>query len=76
MSVTTFEGTVHVWTAKAVLFQSYYWEGPLWFPVSQSTILEDDDSHVIKVKDWLVNKREIREFVYYDADQIERINEL
>lgn len=76
MTWTTFEGYVLVRTGKAVMFQSYYWDGGLWFPMSQSILERDgEDTWTIKVKDWLTKKNGIEEFTPYDAEQIERFND-
>lgn len=71
---TTFEGYVRFRTGSAVLFESYYWEGPLWFPLSNCYLLEDgDDTWVIKIRNWLTKKNELHELCFVP---IERINEL
>jgi len=72
MSYHTFEGTVHFYTSSALLFQSHYWEGALWFPRSQSLVFPDGDyNQVIKIKSWLCDKNDIQEFTSYDATEIE-----
>lgn len=74
---STFEGIITVRTAKAFMFQSYYWAGPLWFPNSQSIVEPDgEDTHVIKVKDWLCKKNDLQEFTAYDEAAIERMSEI
>lgn len=71
----TFEGIVHRMTPKAVQFEGYYWEGSLWFPTSQITLIEDEESHILRVNDWLIRKRDLHEFTFYGAEQIEKMNE-
>lgn len=74
MTASTFEGTIHVITSKALLFQCHYWEGPVWFPRSQTAIRPDGDEWVIiEVQDWLTKKRGILEFTSYNLHDIERI---
>ena len=76
MAVSTFEGNVLVNTGRALRFQGYYWDGPLWFPTSQLTVTEEGElGHmVIEVRDWLVKKRGLLEFTQYDAEQIEKMD--
>lgn len=78
MPVTTFEGRLELVTPKAIRFQSHYWEAPLWFPLSQVFIepdSEDDESVVIlKVKDWLANKRGLLEFTAYNKAELEAMD--
>ena len=74
MSYHTVEGRILYRSARAMAFQSNYWEGPLWFPNSQCEVTPDgDDGVVIKVKDWLASKRGILEFTHYAMHDIERI---
>lgn len=74
MTHHTFEGFIHVFTGRAMLFQSHYWDGPVWFPTSQTEIEPDGDMFVvIRVKDWLPRKRGILEFTHYGEHDIERI---
>lgn len=72
-----FEGLIWFITPKAILFQSHYWEGPLWFPMSQVEIIHNWDSEekVVIVQPWLCNKRKIHEFVFYSEEEIEKFNE-
>lgn len=74
MSVHTFEGRTLFFTGAAVRFQGNYWEGPLFFPLSQVEIIPDseDDPYqvVLKVKDWLANKRRLLEFTHYGEAEI------
>lgn len=68
---TTFEGYVLARSPKAVLFQGHYWGSGLWFPVSQIQVIEDGPmSVVMRVKDWLAGKRDIREFETYNEEEI------
>ena len=68
---STFEGMILARTARAVLFQSNYWDAPLWFPVSQANIVPDGDmSVVIHVKEWLTTKRGLLEFTAYSENEI------
>ena len=70
----TFEGHVHQRTQKGVLFQSHFWDAPMWFPTSQSYSQQDgEDTVVFRVKSWLAGKKDLEEFTYYDAETIERI---
>jgi hypothetical protein len=74
----TFEGVALIQTARAMLFQSHYWEAPLWFPMSQiETHVTYDEplETVIKVKTWLCKKRGIHEFTNYSEEDIRRISE-
>lgn len=71
---TTFEGVIVARTPAAIRFQGIYWEGPLWFPLSQVIIEEDnpETSHyVVKVKDWLPKKKGLLEFTHYGKEEIE-----
>lgn len=75
---TTFEGIPLLITGAAIRFQGVYWEGPLWFPRSQ-IILEDDDDidspfKILKVKNWLADKRGLLEFTHYSAEEVEAMN--
>ena len=71
-----FEGYILLVTAKAIMFQSYYWEGPIWLPMSQISIFEDGDTtYVIKVRAWLCEKNDVPEFTYLDEEAIEKIND-
>lgn len=71
----TFEGLTLFYSQRSVLFQCHYWDGPLWFPLSQTEIIEDgDDSHVLRLSDWLAKKRGILEFTHYSTEEIDRIN--
>lgn len=78
MGVATFEGRLELITPAAVRFQSHYWESSLWFPRSQIEVIADseDDPYtvVIKVKDWLVNKRGLLEFTAYNKAELEAID--
>lgn len=76
--LATFEGITLVQTGRAVLFQSHYWEGPLWFPTSQiemRTTYDEPLETVIKVKAWLCKKRGIHEFTSYSEEEIRRMSE-
>jgi hypothetical protein len=73
----TFEGTVHVMSARALLFQSHYWEAPMWLPLSQVEIIQDFDSPletVVKVSAWLCGKNELSEFTRYTEEDMEKRN--
>ncbi len=68
----TFEGIIHNSSGKAILFQSHYWEAPLWLPRSQLWLNQDsEDEWVIRVKDWLCEKKDLMEFVQYTQEQLE-----
>jgi hypothetical protein len=76
MAWTTFEGYMRFRTGKAFLFESYYWEGAIWFPVSQCIIEQDgEETWTIKVKDWLTKKNGIEEFTPYTEEDIARFND-
>lgn len=71
---TMFEGQVLGRSTKAVLFQSNYWEQPIWFPTSQSELIEDGETgYVIKVKPWLADKLGVLEFTYYSKEDIHKM---
>ena len=76
MSQTTFEGIILVSSPRAVLFQSHFWEAPLWFPLSQMDIQRFEDSFecVVKVKDWLCRKKNLYEFTMYTMEEIEQMS--
>jgi hypothetical protein len=77
MGVDTFEGYEIARSPKAILFQSHYWDGALWVPVSQAEIeREEGGSLVIRIKDWLTKKRGIAEFTHYTEEEIRKANEL
>lgn len=68
----TFEGHVVLQTARAIRFQSHYWGGALWFPLSQIEMKPDGEmGTIIVVKDWLCNKRDLKEFHEYTEEEIE-----
>lgn len=71
----TFEGHITFSTGAAILFHGHYWEGPVWLPRSQITLIEDHDSHVVMASDWICRVKGLEEFTYYDEQEIERINE-
>lgn len=76
MTYRTFEGMIHFATAKAVLFEGVYWEGALWFPLSQVEIVPDEEmTVVVKVKPWLTRKMELDEFTHYGVEEVERMKE-
>lgn len=58
----TFEGYIHARSPKAVLFQGHYWEDGTWLPLSQIEVKEDENSHVVVVKEWLCAKNNLAEF--------------
>jgi hypothetical protein len=77
MSVTTFEGRIEGYTGAALRFHGVYWEGPLWFPLSQVEIIEDnpDTGHVVlRVRDWLTKKRGMLEFTHYTLEEIKAMD--
>lgn len=70
-----FEGVVLTHSEKAIFFQSWYWEDGIWLPRSQVRMFEDGDfSHIVDVRDWLTDKRNLMEFTPYTAQQIEAMN--
>ena len=73
MAVSTFEGMILHRSARALAFQSHYWEGWLWFPNSQVEVIPDGDyGVVIHVQEWLIKKRGILEFTHYVLEDIEK----
>jgi hypothetical protein len=72
---STFEGYVHMQTARALLFQSHYWEAPMWIPLSQAEVEKDFDSleTVVHVKDWLCRKKNLLEFTFYVEEDIRKM---
>lgn len=73
---STFEGYVVYRTGKAILFNGHYWDGALWFPLSQINVVEDPESieWVISVADWLCNKKGLLEFSHYSEEEIENMS--
>ena len=70
-----FEGYVLRMTPKAIQFQSYYWDGAIWLPLSQVVLVPDGEmTHVVYVKAWLANKRGLLEFTHYSEADIEGFN--
>ena len=75
MKWSQFEGVILGSSAKAVFFQSHYWDEGTWLPLSQVTIEPDGDFfHVVKVKGWLVEKKELEEFCHFGAEHMEKLN--
>lgn len=75
MSRTRFEGVILADSAKAIYFQSHYWDDATWLPKSQIVMYEDGDFFwVVEVNDWLANKNGLLEFSHYSAEQMEKIN--
>lgn len=70
----TFEGTILTRSAKALLFWGHFWHAPMWIPMSQSTVEEDDDSHVITISGWLSKKNDLVEFTEYTEEQMRARN--
>jgi hypothetical protein len=71
----TFEGVIHFTSARAILFQSHYWEGPIWLPLSQIEMYPDYDSAfevVVKVSSWICGKNELEEFTYYSEEDVKK----
>ena len=70
--MNTFEGYIHMATARAVLFQSHFWGAPLWLPMSQIEINHDYDGmeKVVKVAGWLCRKKQLLEFTPYTEDEV------
>lgn len=66
----TFEGYVLVSTARAIMFQSHYWEHAHWFPRSQIEVRtqQDEDEVIITASDWICNMKRVREFTYHDHE--------
>ena len=69
--MATFEGNIIQRSAKAVCFWCHYWWAPLWLPLSQVKVEDDGDSHVIHLRDWLAEKRGVKEFTEYTAEELE-----
>lgn len=79
MMWTTFEGRILMWTNSAILFEGVYWEGCMWLPKSQVIIEHEDmlsDAKVVKLKDWLANKKGLLEFTHYSAEELEAMNSI
>lgn len=69
--MTTFEGIILNRTTRAIMFQSHYWGAGMWFPSSQTEVLEDEGmSVVVRVKDWLCSKKGLLEFTSYSEAEI------
>jgi hypothetical protein len=71
----TFEGEIHTRTGRAIRFQSYYWEAPLWFPLSQVEIFQDPDAPfevVLVAKPWIAKVKNVYEFTHYTQEEIEK----
>jgi hypothetical protein len=69
-----FEGQIEVQTPKAIRFQGNYWDAAIWLPLSQVTITPDEDSHVIKVRDWLAEKKGLLEFTHFSEQALEEMD--
>ena len=79
MGAHTFEGVVEVVTPSAVKFRGVYWDGGVWFPLSQIEVTDDNEDTgavVLQVKDWLARKRGLMEFTHYGEAEIEAMNAL
>jgi hypothetical protein len=64
-------------SGRALLFQSHYWEAPMWLPLSQVEIIQDFDSPletVVKVSAWLCSKNELSEFTHYTEEDMGKRN--
>lgn len=61
-----FLGGVVFRTAKAVLFQDHFWEGPEWMPLSQIQLVQDAGvaEYSVKASQWICTAKGIREFEY------------
>jgi hypothetical protein len=72
-----FEGYVTANTPKAILFHGHYWEEPVWLPLSQVTMVLDEDGWdvVLSVVDWLSKKNELIEFTYRPRSETMDANE-
>lgn len=76
--MSTFEGVTLAQTARAILFQSHYWEAPMWLPTSQIEVevtFDEPLETVIKVKSWLCSKRGFHEFNHYTDEEIKKMGE-
>jgi len=60
-------------TDKAYLFQDHYWSGSDWLPKSQVDIIRSDETFEVKLlaSPWICSKKEIQEFKYRSAEEIE-----
>jgi hypothetical protein len=68
-----FEGWVTAVSPKSVLFWGHYWGAPMWFPMSQIELQDDDSGHVLILSGWLAHKRGLSEFVQYSEEEAMRI---
>ena len=73
MSTTQFEGILTGSTPRALWFRGHFWEKELMFPKSQVTVIEEESgmSVVLKVRDWLAHKRDLKEFTEYTSEEID-----
>ena len=74
--VHTFEGHITNHSAAAIAFHGHYWGGPMWFPRSQVELVADGGGYVLRVRDWLANKRGLLEFTEYTSEQVEAMNNI
>ena len=56
-----YTGFIVAESAKAVLFEDWFWQEPKWLPKSQTTMREGDYEVWIKVSDWLSEQSGLRE---------------
>jgi len=77
MTKETFEGNILFCTSKAIRFQSHYWAGPLWLPMSQVEIVEEPESLecVVKASPWICGQKGLKEFTHYDEEAIAKMDE-
>jgi hypothetical protein len=63
-------------TDRAYLFQDHFWEGNSgdWFPKSQADIIRSPDTIEVKIlaSAWICQKKNIDEFKYRSAEEIEK----
>ena len=70
-----FSGIIEFNTAKAILFQDWFWNEPQWFPRSQITVTQvfEEDEVTITASEWICGKNDLVEsfgplFVYLEPD--------
>ncbi len=61
-----FIGYVIADTNRAILFHDHFWESPVWWPKSQISVFQNDDTQEVSVSvaEWLCEKNHIQEFKY------------
>lgn len=74
--MATYEGRILAVVGRTFLFQSHYWHGPIFLPISQVTVEPDGEMDcVIHLKDWLARKNDIPEFTELTQEEVDKRNE-